>query len=621
MLRHTISAPNEGGAMKDSLRSTQLVAALLAIATASLGCSDDSAPSSTSSSLGGAGAASPSTSGITTAVARGWASVWPGDGTRVTNGGNDADAGHVYTVTNRSELVQALYPDAVIADNGTFASELGPDVTPKIIYVQGRISLNTNAAGRELSLADHACEGYDFAAFKAAYEPREWNKQPLDGGAPPEILPCPGSQEELRQCSVRRQRAVVELKVGSNTSFVGLGADAKIVHGGIVVGGAVPRPPVAPGSAPAIDADLAEACGIELGPQPAPAPPATPAPAPELSPVAENVIVRNITFEDAFDMFPAWDPGDSYSAPPAVANPQGLNPHCQATYDATSDNGPQQCAGGRWNSEYDTLRVQNASHVWIDHCTFSDGDRESQSASSVWEPPYDGYRNRVESHDGALDINGYADFVTVSQNVFMNHDKVMLIGSSDTVRATNGWGALSVTVDHNRFSNCGQRLPRVRFGKVHVYSNYIEGELSPVIAVPEDFAKPMPAHPLGSAIGVGHLAKLYSENNVYALTAYPGDPAPDDQDAVLPQHRATPTEGSTPDVNEHTYFFDSGSVLNGAATNLIQAAQEQAMRRNLPELLSTDAVWSPSATYKYTLTAAKDVKSVLDATAGAGKLH
>jgi pectate lyase len=607
--------------MKDSLRSTQLVASLFAVAAASLGCSDDSARATTTSSLLVA-------DGTLAQPARGWASVWPGEDTRVTNGGNAADGSHVYTVTNRSELVRALYPDAVIADSGTFSSELGADPAPKIIYVRGRISLNTNAAGKELTLAEHACDGYDFAAFKAAYEPREWNKQPLAGNAPPAIPPCPGSQEELRQCSVRRQRSIVELKVGSNTSLLGLGADAKIVHGGIVIGGTSPRPAAAASATPTPTTDPAvlAACGVAVppaDPAPAPAAPApapAPAPTPALSPIAENVIVRNITFEDAFDMFPAWDPTDSYSKPPAVADPESLNPQCQAAYDATSDNGPQHCPGGRWNSEYDNLRIQNASHVWVDHCTFNDGDRESQSASSVWEAPYDGHRNRVESHDGELDINGYADFVTVSQNVFMNHDKVMLIGGSDTVRANNGWGALSVTIDHNEFINCGQRLPRARFGKVHVYSNYLEGELSPAIAVAADYDKPLPLHPMGSAIGVGHLAKVYSENNAFALRAYPGDPAPSDQDAVMPQHKATPTEGTTPDVNEHTYFFDAGSLLNGAATKLMQAAQDQATSRNLPELLSTDEVWKPSESYEYKATAAKDVKSVVQATAGVGKL-
>lgn len=603
--------------MKYSTMSGRLVSSLLAVASFGVGCSD-----------GNEGPTPMPDATITSGVlavdagqaAHGWANVWTGDAGRITNGGADADADHVYTVTNRTELVRALYPDAVIADDGTFTSENGPDPTPKLIYIQGTISLSTNLAGDELTLEDYACEGYDFEAFKAAYAPSEWNKQLVDGELR-EILPCPGSQEELRDCSRRRQRAVVVLRVGSNTSIFGLGDDAKIVHGGLVIGGAVPSgAPPQVGPAP-LDPELAEACGLEPPPEPEPTD-ETPAsdPAPELVPTADNVIVRNITFEDAFDFFPAWDPADSYSDPPEEPNPDGLYPLCQATYVEASNAGPHQCPGGRWNSNYDNITVQNATHVWIDHSTFNDGDRETQSNPSVWGAPYDLYQNRVQPHDGALDINGFSDFVTVSRSVFRNHDKVMLIGGSDTVRATNGWGALSVTVHHNQFINCGQRLPRVRFGKVHVYSNYIEGSRPPQIASAEDRAsKPMPAYPIGSALTVGHLAKVYSEDNVYEIKGYPGDPEPTAAHVAQPSHRATPTEGDTPDVNQQTYFFDSGSELNGEEVDLMASVQEQAAEDEDPEVLSTEDIWKPEDTYAYRTTAAGNVKNVV-AASGAGKL-
>jgi pectate lyase len=597
---------------KYSTLSGGLVSSLLAVAALGVGCSDGDETSN-------------STPGLTTPsdvlavdpglAAHGWANEWTEDG-RVTNGGANADANHVYTVTNRAELVHALYPDAVIADDGTFTSANGPDKTPKIIYIQGTISLSTNLAGRELALEDYACEGYDFEAFKTAYAPNEWNKVLVDGELR-EIPPCPDSQEALRECSRRRQRAVVQLKVGSNTSLFGLGSDAKIVHGHIIIGGGVPTGAPPEVGQPALDADLAEACNL-----PPPAEPPAPAPAADpalrLTPTADNVIVRNITFEDAYDFFPAWDPSDSYSDPPDQPNPDGLYPLCQATYDEATDAGPHQCPGGRWNSSYDNITVQNATHVWIDHCTFNDGDRET--SESVWEAPYDLYVNRFQPHDGALDINGFADFVTVSRNVFRNHDKVMLIGGSDTVRDTNGWGYLSVTVHHNQFINCGQRLPRVRFGKVHVYSNYIEGSRQPRISSQEDRVnKPLPAYPMGSALAVGHLAKVYSENNVFRIKGYPGDPEPTAEDIVQPSHRATPTEGTTPDVNQQTYFFDSGSQLNGTAVNLMESVKAQAEEDEDPEVLSTADIWKPTDTYKYVTSAAGSVRGAV-ATSGVGKI-
>jgi pectate lyase len=587
--------------MKSSKMSGGLVWSCLAFAFFSVGCSDDDTAAPTIPPTTPAGRIAVDTK----REANGWARVWKDGGP--TNGGAEADADHIYTVTNRTELVQALYPDAVIAEDGTFTSANGPDATPKIIFIQGTISLSTNRAGDELGLEDYACEGYDFEAYKAEYDPTVWNKTLVDGELR-EIHPCPGTQEELRDCSRRNQRAVVQLRVGSNTSIFGLGDDAKIVHGHLIIGGPVPTgaPPPPLGILPLTE-DLAEACGL---PAPDPVEPApTPDPALALVPTADNVIVRNITFEDAFDFFPAWDPTDSYSAPPEVADPDALYPLCQLTLDEATDAGPHQCPGGRWNASYDNITVQNATHVWIDHCTFSDGDRETQKTPSVWAAPYDLYANRVQPHDGALDINGFSDFVTVSRNLFKNHDKVMLIGGSDTVRDTNGWGYLSVTVHHNRFINCGQRTPRVRFGKVHVHSNYIEGARPPQISTLEDLVnKPMPDYPMTSALAVGHLAQVYSENNVYVIKAYPDDPAPTAANVVQTAHKATPTEGDTPDVNQRTYFFDKGSRLNGAEVDLMAAAQEHAMKGDDPELLSTEDIWKPADSYKYTASAAANVK-------------
>ena len=58
----------------------------------------------------------------------------------------------------------------------------------------------------------------------------------------------------------------------------------------------------------------------------------------------------------------------------------------------------------------------------------------------------------------------------MSYNNFFDHDKTMLIGSSNTVGADVG--KLRVTLHHNRFANVGQRVPRVRFGQVDLYNNY-----------------------------------------------------------------------------------------------------------------------------------------------------
>jgi pectate lyase len=101
----------------------------------------------------------------------------------------------------------------------------------------------------------------------------------------------------------------------------------------------------------------------------------------------------------------------------------------------------------------DTLTIiRGAKDVWVDHCTFIDG------------------------RDGQCDITRKADNVTVSWCKFsytqsFGHNFSMLIGSSDS--AADDLGTLHVTLHHNWFGElCDQRMPSVRFGRVHVYNNY-----------------------------------------------------------------------------------------------------------------------------------------------------
>ena len=82
------------------------------------------------------------------------------------------------------------------------------------------------------------------------------------------------------------------------------------------------------------------------------------------------------------------------------------------------------------------------------------------------------YGRPFEVHDGLLDVTHESDLVTVSYSVFRDHDKTNLVGSGDGRQALDG-GRLRVTWHHNLWDDAGQRLPRVRFGDVDVYNNYV----------------------------------------------------------------------------------------------------------------------------------------------------
>ncbi|MCB0643365.1 MAG: T9SS type A sorting domain-containing protein, partial [Phaeodactylibacter sp.] len=113
--------------------------------------------------------------------------------------------------------------------------------------------------------------------------------------------------------------------------------------------------------------------------------------------------------------------------------------------------------GGTTHST-DGITVYGAKNVWIDQCWIN------------------------LCADGALDIrsNGASaigDFVTVSYTRFSDHNKVMLIASSDNNTFNQGY--LNVTLHHCWFDGTiekgvNQRMPRVRFGDVHVLNNYYE---------------------------------------------------------------------------------------------------------------------------------------------------
>lgn len=150
-----------------------------------------------------------------------------------------------------------------------------------------------------------------------------------------------------------------------------------------------------------------------------------------------NIIVRHITFEDVYDCFPAWTP----------------NRNADGTWAGT----------GAWDSEYDAISLRDTEGVWIDHNAFRDRATLDSTLPTLFGTKY-------QIHDGLVDITNASDRVTVSWNRFIDHDKTMLIGSSDNAPADVG--RLRVTLHHNHFENVGQRAPRVRYGQVHVYNNY-----------------------------------------------------------------------------------------------------------------------------------------------------
>ena len=172
---------------------------------------------------------------------------------------------------------------------------------------------------------------------------------------------------------------------------------------------------------------------------------------------SDNVIIRNIQFESPYDYFPSWDPND----------------------------GPE----GNWNSQYDSISIKGGTHIWIDHSSFQDGPETVEKY----------FGRKYEHRDGLVDITNEADYITISYSTFENHNKTMLIGSSDSKISDEG--KLHVTLHHNYFHNVVQRLPRVRFGQVHVYNNYFASDTT------------NGEYAYAYSLGVGN-SQIYAESNV-----------------------------------------------------------------------------------------------------------
>ncbi|KGN62338.1 probable pectate lyase 5 [Cucumis sativus] len=101
--------------------------------------------------------------------------------------------------------------------------------------------------------------------------------------------------------------------------------------------------------------------------------------------------------------------------------------------------------GWRTVSDGDGISIFGGSHVWIDHCSLSN------------------------CRDGLIDAIHGSTAITVSNNYMTHHNKVMLLGHSDSYTQDKN---MQVTIAFNHFGEgLVQRMPRCRHGYFHVVNN------------------------------------------------------------------------------------------------------------------------------------------------------
>lgn len=223
----------------------------------------------------------------------------------------------------------------------------------------------------------------------------------------------------------------------------------------------------------------------------------------------------------------------------------------------------------------------------ITGCSFSDGEYPDEAEPVV-------FGKRIMRHDGIVDITEGSDFITVSYNKFVDHDKTHLVGNNDADNLGPGdKGHLHVTFYGNWWLNSIQRSPRVRFGQVHVFNNLYQGQDSGDKKVVY-------------FIGMGINSTILSENNVFEI-AVTTVKAP--QDLIVGNYKGY-------------NFHDSGSTFNGTAVDVDAIAARKYNVAKDAEIKAAAtagravAEWATHnytnaafpVPYKYELRKAKDVK-------------
>jgi pectate lyase len=213
-------------------------------------------------------------------------------------------------------------------------------------------------------------------------------------------------------------------------------------------------------------------------------------------------------------------------------------------------------------SSEDNIGIHYSHHIWIDHCTL------------------------IDATDGSIDITQSSDYLTISWCKFLytvdsGHDFVNLIAAND---GENG-SQYHTTFHHNWWSTlCAERMPSVRFGRVHCFNNY--------------YNAPGNNYCVRTRIE----AECRVENNFFENVKNPWE-----------QYiTGSGTQGKLFAANNNVPFLGTGYGVtwSGTTTN-----KDGTIRVMIP---GTDSVFTPS--YSYTYDSALQVPNLVTNWAGAGKI-
>jgi pectate lyase len=184
---------------------------------------------------------------------------------------------------------------------------------------------------------------------------------------------------------------------------------------------------------------------------------------------------------------------------------------------------------------YDNLCIDNCQNFWIDHCEFHDG------------------------MDGNFDIKNMSDFVSVTWCTFSyekppkaggsggadDHRYSDLIGASDG--ATEDETHLNITFNYCWWGEgCRERMPRMRFGKLHMVNNLFSSTVS------------------NHCIRAGFKADILAVGNYFDNQKLPIDEYEGNYTAI----RAYNNYGAT-DITKNTSFTPPYSIIVASPASIV----------------------------------------------------
>ena len=187
----------------------------------------------------------------------------------------------------------------------------------------------------------------------------------------------------------------------------------------------------------------------------------------------------------------------------------------------------------------DNMTIDNCTNIWVDHCEFHDGV------------------------DGNLDIKTASDFISVTWCIFGykkapisggsggadDHRYSNLFGSSDG--ATGDRGKLRITMQYCWWGQgCRERMPRVRFGKVHMVNNLFTSTVS------------------NNCIRAGFEADILAEGNYFQNQSKPIDLFENDFTAV----KGINNYGAS-NVSSGTVFTPPYTIAVASAASILSPVQ------------------------------------------------